>query len=108
MSATNEEIRQVLLDSARVQFAALNAGVVFWSKWVERTSKLAQAASEQVQLLGKDDVDANKVVGKITDLSREYLRVLTELPNEAVTRFNAEVAKGGPGNGKKRAARAKD
>ena len=108
MSATNEDVRQVLLESARIQFAALNAGVAFWSAWVESTTKLAQAADEQLILLGKEGTDANKVVGKITDLSREYLRSLTELPTQAVARFNADVAKTGPGKAKKRAARAKD
>jgi hypothetical protein len=108
MSNTNEDIRQVLLESARIQFAALNAGVVFWSKWVDNTSKMAQAANEQMLLLGKDGADTNKVVGKITDLSREYLRSLTELPNQAVARFNADVARSGRGAARGRAARAKD
>jgi hypothetical protein len=108
MSDTNGDVRQVLLESARIQFAALNAGVAFWSGWVERTSKLAQAANEQMVLLGKDGSDANKIVGRITDLSQEYLRSLTELPNQAVERFNADVAKPGAAKAKRRAARAKD
>jgi hypothetical protein len=108
MNATNEDVRQVLLESARIQFAALNAGVAFWSGWVENTSKLAQAANEQLLSLSKEGLDANKAVGKLTDLSREYLRSLTELPNQAVKRFNADVAKAGVGNRRKRAARAKD
>ena len=108
MSTTNDDVRQVLLESARIQFAALNAGVAFWSKWVESTSKLAQSANEQIMVLSKDDADSNKVVGKITDLSREYLRSLTELPNQAVARFNADLAKVAPSAERKRAAKAKE
>jgi hypothetical protein len=108
MSDTNEDVRQVLLESARIQFGALNAGVAFWSGWVECTSKLAQAANEQMLLLGKGGSDANKIVGRITDLSREYLRSLTELPNQAVARFNSDVAKPRPAKARRRAARAKD
>ena len=108
MSDTNEDVRQVLLESARIQFAALNAAVTFWSGWAEKTSKLAQAANEQLVLLGKEGADANKIVGTVTDLSREYVRSLTELPNQAVTRFNSDVAKGGPAKARSRAARAKD
>ena len=106
MSDVNQDLREVLLESARIQFAALNAGVAFWSAWVESTSKLAQAANEQLLSLSKEGVGANKAVGKMTDLSREYLRSLAELPNQAVKRFNADLAQG---NGeRKRAARAKD
>jgi hypothetical protein len=108
MSNTNEDVRQVLLESARIQFATLNAGVAFWSGWVERTNKLAQAANEQIVLLGKEGSDANKAVGKITDLSREYLRSLAELPTQAVARFNADVARAGTQKSKRRAAKAKD
>jgi hypothetical protein len=97
------------LESARVQFAALNAGIVYWSGWLQSTSKLAEAMSEQMMLLSQEGSDANKVVGKMTDLSRQYLRSLTELPNEAVARFNADVAKkAGSPNARKRAGRAKD
>ena len=108
MSDINQDVRQILLESARIQFGALNAAVAFWSGWVERTSKLAQAANEQMLLLGKEGSDANKIVGRITDLSREYLRSLTELPNQAVARFNADAAKPGPAKARRRAARAKD
>jgi hypothetical protein len=107
MNATNEDVRQVLLESARVQFAALNAGIAFWSEWVQSTSKLAQAANEQILSLSKEGVDTNKAVGKMTDLSREYLRTLTELPNQAIKRFNADVAKVSKGTPRKRAGRAK-
>lgn len=42
----SEEIRKIMLETARVQIASLNAGIAFWSGWVERTAKFAQTANK--------------------------------------------------------------
>ena len=98
-----DDIRQIMLETAKVQFAALNAGIVFWSQWVESASKAAKGISDQLLLTGKEGSDADKILSKITDLTREYLRKTTELPNAAVARFNADVkGAGGPKSGRRR------
>src|ERR1017187_1031502 len=92
-----DDLRQIMLETAQIQFATLNAGIVFWSQWVENASKTAQGISNQLLLAGKEGSDTDKILGTITDLTREYLRKTTELPNAAVARFNADVKPaGGP------------
>lgn len=99
-----------MLETAQIQFAALNASIVFWSQWVENASKTAQGISNQLLLAGKENSDTDKILGRITDLTREYLRKTTELPNAAVARFNADVKPAGRANGARtrtRSARVK-
>lgn len=101
-----EEIKQIMLETARVQVAALNAGIVFWSGWVEGASKFVQTVNEELMQVGAADADTT--IGKITDSSREFLRQMTELPNTAVSRFNSDLSKQNRKTRPKRAARAKN
>ena len=104
-----EDVRQVMIETARIQFATLNAGIVFWSVWVESASKQAQKINEELMNLGKEGTDTDTVLSTITNSSREYLRTLTELPNAAVARFNKDVAAGtAPKPNRSRVARAKE
>jgi hypothetical protein len=104
-----DDVREIMLETARIQFATLNAGVVFWSGWVENASKTAQAISAQLALVGKEGSDTDKILGKITDLTRVYLRTTTELPNTAVARFNADIkSSGNTSRARTRSARVKD
>ena len=106
----SDEIRAVMLESARVQVATLNAGIAFWSGWVEAAGRYVQATTRELATVGEPDVNVDAVVGRLTDSGREYLRRITELPNLAVTQFNADVRVGtATTNGKRtRAARAKE
>ena len=105
----SEEIRAIIIESARVQVATLSAAIAFWSGWVDAAGKFVQAASRELVSVGEANVKADDVVGRLTDSSREYLRRLTELPNVAVAQFNAEVKTGAANRGEHtRAAKAKD
>jgi hypothetical protein len=107
-SKTTEDVRQIMIETARVQFATLNAGIVFWSGWLESASKLAQTLNTELTSLGADGSDSNVTLSRITDSSREYLRKITELPGAATARFNRDVAVAGPKqHARTRAARAK-
>ena len=107
-SKTTEDVRQLMIETARVQFATLNAGIVFWSGWLESASKLAQTLNTELTNLGKEGSDTDKMLSKITDSSREYLRKMTELPEAATARFKKDVAAAGPQRtARTRAARAK-
>ena len=98
-----------MLETARIQLATLNAGVVFWSGWVENAGKTVHAIGSQLALVGKEGSDTDKILGKITDLSRDYLRTTTELPNAAVARFNADLKSSkSSGSSRKRSARVKE
>ncbi len=106
----SEEIRAIMLESARVQVATLNAGIAFWSAWVDAAGKFVQVANRELAAIGQPDMKADDVIGRLTDSSREYLRRVTELPGAAVAQFNADL-KTGPapkGRTRTRAARAKE
>ena len=55
---TTEGVRQVMIETARVQFASLNAGIVFWSGWLESASKFAQTLNAALTNLGEEGSDA--------------------------------------------------
>jgi hypothetical protein len=104
----SEAIREIMLETARVQLAGLTAGIEFWSGWVERTARFAQEANKSLLVATEKKESADQMVARFVDSNREYLRQVTELPNLAVARFNAEVRKSAPSRAKrKRAARAK-
>jgi hypothetical protein len=105
----NDDVRQVIIEAANVQVAALNAGIVFWSAWVDGASKFAQSISTELLELAKTPGKTDDAIGRFTDLTREYLRKMSELPNTAVARFNAEAGKAAKAKGApSRAARAKE
>lgn len=104
----SDDIRAVMLESARVQVATLNAGIAFWSGWVDAAGKYVQATTRELATVGEPDVNVDAVVGRLTDSSREYLRRITELPNLAVTQFNADVGSAATSGKRTRATRAKD
>lgn len=81
-----------MIETARVQFASLNAGIVFWSGWLESASKFAQTLNAALTNLGEEGSDADATLSKITDSSREYLRKITELPDVATARFKKDIA----------------
>jgi len=104
----SEAIREIMLETARVQLAGLSAGIEFWSGWVQRTAKFAQEANKSLLAASEKKESADQMLARLIDSNREYLRQVTELPNQAVARFNAEVSKSVPSRARrKRAARAK-
>lgn len=105
----SQEVYDILLETMRVQVAALNAGVAFWRGWVDRTATFTQAATKELAIAAERDSGLGEAVSRMTDSTRKYLRELTELPNAAATQFNADLKSVGkrPGCKPKRAARAK-
>ncbi len=108
-----EDVRALMLETARVQLAAMNASIAFWRGWLDGATTFSQSATKELLSLTKKDVDANEIVGRLTDSSRAYLRSMTELPGLAAAQFNSDLAdlkaEGENGSGKHaRAARAKE
>lgn len=87
------ELKDVLVETARFQLAALEAGITFWSGWVESATKFAVAADQELLKIIQRGDETNDAIGHLTDLSREFLRKVTELPNQAVAEFNAKIEK---------------
>jgi hypothetical protein len=106
-----------MIEAARTEVAAVTAGISFWSDWVDAAEKYTAAISAELAKLEADPTGTDDLTGRLADLSRTYLRELTELPSATVKRFNTELEKVGTSKVKaqaqakpaprKRAARAK-
>lgn len=107
--SSDRQVRDVLIEAARTQLAAVTAATRFWAGWAEVADKYAQGISDELARIDAEG-EAGDLVGRLSDLTREYLRDLSELPSVSVERFNSELEKiGAPKPGKRtRAARAKD
>lgn len=90
MAETADDIRDVLVEAGRTQVAAFSAAVGFWSAWAESASTYSRSVTDELTKLG-EGAGADDMVGRLTDLNREYLRKLTELPTVAVKQFNEEL-----------------
>ena len=105
----SDQVKQVLVEAARTELAAITAVTKFWAGWVEAADKFAQALSDELARVDDEKQPDGDTVGRMTDLTREYLRDLTALPDVAVKHFNGELQKiGAPKRRKSRAVRVKD
>jgi hypothetical protein len=103
-----DQLRGVLVEAARTQLAAVTAGVKFWAGWVESADKYTRAVDAELAKLDGPD-DQGDVVGRVSDLTREYLRNMTQLPSEAFKEFNSRLETiGKPKPKRTRAARVKE
>jgi hypothetical protein len=80
-----------MLETAKMQVAALNAGIEFWRGWVESASTFAQSANVALANLGESNVNVDETLSRIADSGRVYLEAMTELPNKAVAQFNSDL-----------------
>jgi hypothetical protein len=107
-TSNSSEIQKLLIETARVQLAAVGAAVKFWASWAESADNYTQALGELAKISEKE-IEPSEIISRTADLTREYVRNLIELPSVAVHRFNSEIEKMGPSKGpRKRAARAKE
>jgi uncharacterized protein (DUF305 family) len=109
---SSEEIREIMIEVARTQLAAVTAALKFWGGWVESADKYTQKISAELTRVSEGTDDPQKFVGRLTDFSREYLREMITLPTTAVDHFTSEIEKiskpaGKPAPQRARKARAK-
>jgi hypothetical protein len=113
-STANDEIRSIVLELARTELAAVGSALKFWGDWVASADKYTQALRAELDKAGQGAETSKQFVGKLTDLTREYLREVVALPAAAVEHFNNEVEKNAaapaatPAAKRKRRARAKE
>lgn len=101
-------VRDILVEAARTQLAAVTAATTFWAGWAEVAHAYAQNVSDELAKLDAEDGDAGDLVGRITDLTREYVRNLTDLPTTSVQHFNSQLETIGKRSARRtRAARVK-
>jgi hypothetical protein len=102
-----DQLRGVLVEAARTQLAAVTAGIRFWAGWVESADKYTRAVNDELAKL-EETGESGDIVGRLSDLTREYLRNMTQLPSVAVKEFNSQLETIGKPTAKPtRAARAK-
>jgi hypothetical protein len=103
-----DAVREILVEAARTQLAAVTAATTFWAGWAEMARTYAQNVSDELAKLDREEGDPGDLLGRITDLTREYLRNLTELPTTSVQHFNTQLETIGKRTGRRtRAARVK-
>jgi hypothetical protein len=103
-----DEIRQVAVAAARTQLAAISAAISFWAGWVESAGRYTNGLGKELAAIEDGSVSSDEVVRRLTGLSREYLRELSELPRASVKQFTSELEKISQPKAKRtRAARAK-
>jgi hypothetical protein len=108
-SKQSEEIQNLVIEAARTQLAAISAATRFWAGWAESADKYTQAISDELAKISEGTTNSKDVVGRLADLTREYLRNLTDLPNAAVRQFSGELEKiSKPQTKRTRSAKAKD
>ena len=101
-------MRDILVEAARTQLAAVTAATTFWAGWADMANTYAKNVSDELAKLEAEDGDAGDLLGRITDLTRDYLRELTDLPTASVQHFNAQLETIGKRAARRtRAARAK-
>jgi hypothetical protein len=107
--AQTDDVRQVVVAAARTELAAISAAIGFWAGWVDSAGRYTQALGQELTGIEEGSVNSDEVVGRLTDLSRQYLRELSELPRSSVKQFTSELKKISQPKAKRaRAARAKD
>jgi hypothetical protein len=105
----SDQVKQVLVEAARTELAAITAATKFWAGWVEAADKFAQSLSDELARMDDPKAADGDTVGRLTDVTREYLRDLTARPETAVKHFNGELQKiGAPKRRRSRTVRAKD
>lgn len=90
---SSEEIREIMVEVARTQLAAVTAALKFWGGWVESAEKYTQKVSAELTRVSEGTDDSQQFVGRLTDFSREYLREMITLPTTAVDHFANEIEK---------------
>lgn len=108
----SEEVREIMVEVARTQLAAVTAALKFWGGWVESANRYTEKISAELTRISQGE-HSEKFVGSLLDSSREYLREMIALPNLAVDHFTSEIEKiskpaGKPAPKRSRKARAKE
>ncbi|MFY9553671.1 MAG: hypothetical protein WAV47_03015 [Blastocatellia bacterium] len=108
-SSQSDEIQKLIIEAARTQLAAISAATRFWAGWAQSADKYTQAISDELAKISEGTTDSKDIVGRMADLTREYLRNLADLPNAALQQFSGEVEKLAKPQAKRtRSAKAKE
>lgn len=111
MQNNSDKVQDVLMELARVQVAALNAGIEFWKSWINHASEFSTSVNDQLFKASQSKGNTDDIIGNITDSSRKFIREVSTLPGLYSKQFENELSKRS-GSAKKtkphRRAKAKD
>lgn len=105
-----KDIRDLMISAAEVQIAGMNAGIGFWTSWVEEANNFSKSAADGLQKLEKNSGDDTNILLGIAEANQAFMRAMLELPRETARRFADELGsrgKGRSGSGKPRRRSAK-
>lgn len=88
-----QDLLSLARDVARMELAAVNAGISYWSGWADSTAKFARATNNELITVTKSGVKVSEVVSRLANSSREFLNRQVALPVEAVAEFRAAFEK---------------
>ena len=102
-------VRDLVVEAARTQLAAVSAGIKFWGAWIESADRYTRAVGAELARLEDENEPTGDLAARLADHTRSYLREMTTLPTVAVQHFNGELEKiGRPKRRRTRSARVKD
>jgi hypothetical protein len=104
---TADTITPMMMELARAELAAMTAALKFWGGWVQSADKYTRGIGSELDRASSSGVNAREFVGRLTDLTRGYLREMVDLPNVAMRHFADEMEHVGAKASRTRRARAK-
>ncbi len=88
-----KELRDLTVEAARVQLAAMTSVVKFWAGWAQSAEKYTLALSDELAKIDEEGTKPDEALSRLGDLTREYLRDLGKLPSVAAEQFSGEIDK---------------
>lgn len=102
-------VRDLVVEAARTQLAAVSAGIRFWAAWIDSADRYTRAVGAELARLEVEKEPVGDITARLADHTRAYVRELTTLPAVAVQQFNEELEKiGQPKRRRSRSARVKE
>lgn len=92
-SEQSQQLRVLLVETARIQLAAMSSVIKFWAGWAQSAEKYTQSISDELAVINEEGTTSQSALTKLSDLTREYLRDLSKLPGVAADQFSGEIEK---------------
>lgn len=88
-----KELSNLMIEVARTQLAAVGAALKFWGGWVQSADQYTQKINDELSQISDGSANRKEFAGRVSDLTREYLRNIISLPNQALDHFAQEMEK---------------
>jgi hypothetical protein len=89
----SDPVRELFIHVSRVQLATLTSLSKFVAGWAQVADRYAQAISDELLGRGPGETAPHELLGRLAVVSSRHLRELTDLPTDAVSHFNSELAR---------------